>query len=228
MDNQLFQLCSDIKLSIFNLKRLSTPKGKAPLSKTIIVSAGVVLTSISILWGPVWISLVLLFSTAIVLYAQRTKTPNNTQEQFNNEISRLETTLKALEKYNEDIIFQNNEQSQAMAQLRTELDSLKSQQTSDKDPYRGYAWALVKTMQRFHVASKEFGESCADFFGREIEETLYQCNLKFVDYSNEFAHCYICETSNRISETFYSYRAIVIADTNEVLIKGKVFIPKQN
>lgn len=86
-------------------------------------------------------------------------------------------------------------------------------------------YPIVETLQRLEMYSRGSENEFNKVVRNEVEEAVKACGLEFVGYADEYKSCYRVERAN-VNEIKYGSRAIVSPTDKQLLIKGKVFLPK--
>lgn len=124
-----------------------------------------------------------------------------------------------------------DERESCILELHERIKSLQNSSSAYKpkpqidDILKGHYNALLETIQKLDITTIDFGDECHNYVRKEVEKAARKCNLRFVDYSESTADCYIIEHTDVINKIDYVARGIVSNEDNQVVLKGQVYLP---
>lgn len=98
----------------------------------------------------------------------------------------------------------------------------------EKDPYplENRHSQVLEWMQNVYLDAEEYGEECAKFFRKRVESTMQSNGYELVFYSENNKNCFEIEKSRTVKGDFQMVLpAIRNVKTNNVILKGKTFLP---
>jgi hypothetical protein len=186
--------------------------------------------SISLFVLPAFINIIILIAIAlIIVYFAKGYLFSNKES--------IENALKYLEKIGDSVEFMTkklnenealiSQHHQHVSENEDDTSPLKSYQEDVNEILKGDFITLLQTLQTLDISSSKFGESCHKYMRNEAEEAALMCEMRFVDYLESTKDCYNVEYVTNRNEIFYVKRAIIRISDNQIVLKGKVFLPKK-
>lgn len=99
---------------------------------------------------------------------------------------------------------------------------------TDKELLQGHVDTFLKMMQLLDITSMDFGDECHRYVRKEVEKAALKCGYHFVDYMDSTADCYDVEYVTNQQDIYYVSRAIIKNADNQVVLKGHIYLPKNN
>lgn len=133
-------------------------------------------------------------------------------EEYENKIAILKTAQTATSpKQAKDIISSLTKKVEALEEAKTHL--------------YGRLLQCFKTFQRLDSVTRKFGKECQSFIHEEVEDTLDTCGFAFIDYNGENEDFFDIEMAPKLTEVQQVHRAIKPNKSNDIALKGKLFMP---